>query len=50
MLDKLTKGAHYQYAFGDIAREQFHKEGVFYLDLWPMMMQNLGRMSLQSHL
>ena len=35
-MDALPKGAHYQYMFGDIAREHFMKEGVFYLDLWPM--------------
>ena len=33
---KLPKDAHYQSAFGDIAREHFSKEGVFYLDLWPV--------------
>ena len=36
MLDALPKGAHYQYAFGDIARKYFADEGVFYLDLWPV--------------
>jgi cytochrome P450 len=34
--DTLPKGAHYQYMFGDIARKHFIKEGVFYIDLWPM--------------
>lgn len=36
MIDKLPPNAHYQSAFGDIAREQFSKEGVYYLDLWPV--------------
>lgn len=36
MIDKLPRNAHYQSAFGDIAREQFSKEGVFYLDMWPV--------------
>ena len=36
MIDKLPKNAHYQNAFGDIAREHFSKEGLFYLDLWPV--------------
>lgn len=35
-MDALPKGAHYQYIFGDIAREHFTEEGVFYMDLWPM--------------
>lgn len=29
MMDALPKGAHYQYMFGDIAREHFMREGVF---------------------
>lgn len=36
MIDRLPRNAHYQNAFGDIAREHFAKEGVFYIDLWPM--------------
>ena len=36
MIDKLPRNAHYQSAFGDIAREHFSKEGLFYLDLWPV--------------
>ncbi len=36
MIDRLPSNAHYQSAFGDIAREHFSKEGVFYLDLWPV--------------
>ena len=36
MIDKLPKNAHYQYALGDIARAHFSKEGVFYIDLWPV--------------
>ena len=36
MIAKLPSNAHYQSAFGDIAREHFLKEGVFYLDLWPV--------------
>lgn len=36
MIDKLPRNAHYQSAFGDIAREHFSKEGVFYVDLWPV--------------
>jgi cytochrome P450 len=32
----LPKGAHYQYMFADIARKHFVKEGLFYIDLWPM--------------
>ena len=36
MIDKLPRNAHYQSAFGDVAREHFSKEGVFYLDLWPV--------------
>ncbi len=35
-MDALPKGAHYQYAFGDVAREHFVKEGVYYVDLWPL--------------
>jgi hypothetical protein len=34
--DALPKGAHYQYMFADIARKHFVKEGLFYIDLWPM--------------
>ena len=34
MIGKLPRNAHYQSAFGDIAREQFSKEGVLYLDLF----------------
>ena len=33
MIDKLPGDAHYQSAFGDIARQHFSEEGVFYLDL-----------------
>ena len=36
MIDKLPPNAHYQSALGDIAREHFSKEGVYYLDLWPV--------------
>lgn len=36
MIDSLPKGAHYQYAFGDIARQHFTKEGAFYIDVWPI--------------
>ena len=36
MIDRLPQNAHYQYAFGDIAREHFPKEGVFYFDPWPV--------------
>lgn len=36
VIEALPKGAHYQYAFGDIARKHFVKEGVFYIDLWPL--------------
>lgn len=36
MMDALPQGAHYELAFGDIFRQYFAKEGVFYLDLWPM--------------
>lgn len=36
MIDKLPQNAHYQNAFGDIAREHFSREGAFYLDLWPV--------------
>ncbi len=35
-LDSLPLRAHYQYAFGDIARKHFTKEGAFYVDLWPI--------------
>ena len=35
-LDKIPKNAHYQSAFGDIARQHFLKQGLFYLDLWPV--------------
>ncbi|QSZ29098.1 hypothetical protein DSL72_003608 [Monilinia vaccinii-corymbosi] len=34
--DKLPPGAHYQYMFGDVAREHFLDGSAFYLDLWPM--------------
>lgn len=36
MIDRLPKGAHYELAFGDIFRQHFMKEGMFYLDLWPV--------------
>ena len=36
MIGKLPRSAHYQNALGDIAREHFSKEGLFYLDLWPV--------------
>ena len=36
MIDHLPKNGHYQSAFGDIAREHFSREGLFYLDLWPV--------------
>lgn len=36
MINKLPRNAHYQSAFGDVAREHFSKEGVFYIDLWPV--------------
>ena len=35
-LDRLPKGAHYQYGFATIAREEFNHTGAFYMDLWPM--------------
>ena len=35
-LDALPPNGHYQYAFGDIGREHFAKEGCFYLDAWPV--------------
>ncbi len=35
-LYRLPKDAHYTYSFVDIYRDQFQKEGVFYLDLWPI--------------
>jgi cytochrome P450 len=34
--EKLPPGAHYQYIFDDIYLENFQKEGIFYLDAWPM--------------
>lgn len=43
--DALPQGAHYQYIFGDIARELFSNEGAFYLDLWPMSGLLLGVVS-----
>lgn len=36
VLDRLPKGAHYQYGFATIARECFTETGAFYMDLWPM--------------
>ena len=36
MMDKLPPKAHYQSALGDIAREHFQSEGLFYIDLWPV--------------
>lgn len=36
MIDRLPPNAHYQYALGDVAREHFSKEGVYYIDLWPV--------------
>lgn len=36
MIDSLPRNAHYQNAFGDIARKHFSKQGVFYIDLWPV--------------
>ncbi|MCJ1357540.1 MAG: hypothetical protein MMC33_007536 [Icmadophila ericetorum] len=35
-IDGLPRGAHYQYAFGDIARKHFTDQGAFYIDLWPL--------------
>ncbi|KAK4225249.1 hypothetical protein QBC38DRAFT_268495 [Podospora fimiseda] len=35
-LDRLPKGAHYQFGFATIAREVFSDTGAFYMDLWPM--------------
>ena len=35
-MDGPPKGAHYQYLFCDIMREHFAKEGMFYIDLWPV--------------
>lgn len=36
MLDRLPRGAHFQYAFGDIARQHFTEQGALYIDLWPL--------------
>lgn len=36
MLDRLPRNAHYQYALGDVTREHFSEEGVYYIDLWPV--------------
>lgn len=36
MIKKLPRNAHYQSAFGDIARQHFAHQGVFYTDLWPV--------------
>lgn len=36
LLDALPKRAHIQYAFSEIAREHFVKEGLYYLDMWPL--------------
>ena len=36
LMDRLPKGAHYQYLFYDIAREHFTGEGMYYIDLWPV--------------
>jgi cytochrome P450 len=36
VLDKLPRDSHYNDAFAEIYREQFQKEGVFYLDFWPV--------------
>ena len=35
-MDALPKDAHYELAFGDIARKYFSKEKAFYIDLWPL--------------
>lgn len=35
-MDTFPRGAHYQYAFGEIAREHFSEGGVYYIDLWPV--------------
>lgn len=35
-MDALPSGAHYHYAFGEIARQHFTKEGLYYIDLWPL--------------
>jgi cytochrome P450 len=35
-MKKLPPKGHYQLALGDIAREHFPSEGLFYLDLWPV--------------
>ena len=34
-LDALPRGAHFHYALGEIARQYFQSEGLFYIDLWP---------------
>ncbi|KAL9039021.1 MAG: hypothetical protein Q9214_005047, partial [Letrouitia sp. 1 TL-2023] len=36
MMDALPKDAHYELAFGDICRQYFSTDGVFYIDLWPL--------------
>jgi cytochrome P450 len=36
MLNKVPKDCHYTYVFADIHRQNFQKEGAFYLDLWPL--------------
>ena len=35
-MDTIPKDAHYQLAFGNIARQHFAREGLFYIDLWPL--------------
>ena len=45
MIDNLPKNAHYQSTFGDVAREHFCKEEVFYLDLWPVSGPSFGVVS-----
>ena len=36
MLNKLPPNAHYQSAMGDIARQHYLQDGLFYMDLWPV--------------
>jgi hypothetical protein len=43
----LPPNAHYQSALGDIAREHFSREGVYYLDLWPV--SGLFHVVVSSH-
>ena len=45
IMDTLPKDAHYELAFGEIFRQEFTRQGIFYIDLWPLSGLYLAVMS-----